>query len=366
MIMRQPFFRAALTLAMPLAMAACNTFQLTSQGKDSSASLVEADLPDTSHLIPTGWREHVISVSDLDEMEGFFTGVLGWEVRASGLVPRGQLEAWNLPREARARYALVANPGSETGFVRILDFDGVDQVRVREHDQAWETGGIYNMNIRVSDMATISAKITDAGWQAPSAPINFIFGPYDVWEWIPRHKDGVRIAFVERVTPPLENYPHLKTTSRIFNSTQIVADHDRAAAFYQGVLGFKTFLHNHSASAAPGQHVLGLSAEAMTDQVREVSILNPTSENDGSVEVLKFGTYTGRDFSARAVPPNLGNLMLRYPVPDLEALAEHLAASGVELTYAPVETELAPYGRVRMLGVRSPDGAWLEFYETLD
>jgi hypothetical protein len=28
--------------------------------------------------------------------------------------------------------------------------------------------------------------------------------------------------------------------------------------------------------------------------------------------------------------------------------------------------DVAPYGRVRLLAVRAPDGAWLEFYERID
>ena len=353
-------FLAALTLSL----TACTSLETTQTGQ--SGKKASAAIPDTSALIPVGWQETVISVTDLNEMTNFYRVNLGWEERARGSVPRAQLEAWGLPAEANARFTVVANPNSTKGYVRIIDFDGVEQVRIRDHAQAWETGGIYNMNIRVADMASIAKKVTDAGWQAPSAPVNFTFGPFDVWEWIPRHKDGVRIAFAERVKPVLTDWPNLKTTSRSFNSTQMVADIDRAIAFYEGVLGFKTYLENRSPSKAPAEHVLGLSREAMTTVIRDVRIVNPTGENDGSVELLEFEDYTGRDFSDRAVPPNLGNLMLRFPVPSVDKLVNYFAGAGVELEYAPITTRMPPYGNVKTMAVRAPDGAWLEFFEKVN
>ena len=350
----------------PLVLALIGTAALASGptlADESSASA--AAIPDTSALIPTGWRETVISVRDLDAMAVFYANVLGWEVRTRGEVSPSLLEAWGLPDAASARYALVANPETDRGFVRIVAFGGVDQVRIRDHAQAWETGGIYNMNIRVADIADVTGKTTDAGWQAPSAPVQFQFGPFNVWEWIPRHPDDVRIAFSQRVAPPLEGWPHLTVSSRSFNSTQIVADLDRAMDFYQGVLGFRTYLHHRGASEEEGVHVLGLSREAMVSIVRDVAIVSPLGDNDGSVELLEFEGYTGRDFSERAVPPNLGNLMLRFPVPDVAALGLYLEENGQTLEYEPLTTTLEPYGAVKLIAIRAPDGAWLEFFEEI-
>ncbi len=323
-------------------------------------------IADTSALIPSGWRETVISVTNLDEMTAFYTDILGWEIRSQGTVPSKTLKAWNLPASTKARFSLVANPASISGFVRIIDFDGVEQVRIRNHSQAWETGGIYNMNIRVNDMNLTAHEVTNAGWQAPSAPVRFSFGPFIVKEWIPRHKDGIRIAFIERVTPPLEGWPNLKTTSRTFNSTQMVANMSRALEFYQGILGFKTYLEHRAPSDSQSEHVLGMSKQAMVSVTRDIRIVNPTGENEGSIELLQFENYSGRDFSERATPPNLGNLMLRFPVPDIEKLATYLIDEGVALEYEPITTSLAPYGQVKLIAIRAPDGAWLEFFEELD
>lgn len=322
---------------------------------------------DTAQIIPNGWRETVISVRDEEAMAEFYTSVLGWERRAAGAVDQTQLAAWGLPESASARYILVANPGSDRGFVRIVSFRNVAQRRIREHDNFWDTGGIFNMNLRAADMASLAPKFTDGGWQAVSEPVQLTFGPFVVNEWIPRHSDGVRIALIERIAPKLEGWPNLVTTSRSFNSTQIVADLDRALAFYQGVLGFETFIETRGPSSAPAESVIGLSREAMVSITRDVKIVNPAgSDNDGSIELLEFEGYSGRDFSAYSRPPNLGNLALRFPVPDMDALIAHLAKHNVALEYAPVEASLAPYGRVKITAIRAPDGAWLEFFETLN
>lgn len=361
---RISFGRSIAALAAALMLSACAAIpaqEATSAAERPRRAAQSA--ADTAALIPEGWRETVLSVTDLDEMTRFYTEILKWEVRSAGMVDRAQLDAWGLPQSASARYALVGNPNTGSGFVRILDFDGVKQIRIRSHDQAWETGGIYNMNIRVSDMAATSEKITAAGWQAPSAPVQFTFGPFVVWEWIPRHRDGVRVAVMQRVSPALKNWPNLKTSSRTFNSTQIVSNMEETLAFYQGILGFSPYLESRSASAAQAEHVLGLSREAMTEIVRDVLILAPGGSNEGSVEVLAFEGYSGRDFSSRAVPPNLGNLMLRYRVPDADALAAYLGGKGVSPVYGVAETRLEPYGTVKILAVQAPEGAWLEFFE---
>lgn len=353
-----------LLAALALSLAACTSLETNQTSQ--SAEKTNVAVPDTSTLIPVGWQETVLSVSDLDEMTGFYRDILGWEVRSQGSVPRSQLNAWGLPANASARFTVVANSGSTTGFVRILDFDGVEQVRIRDHDQAWETGGIYNMNVRVADIKDIEKKVTEAGWQGPSVPVNFTFGPFDVWEWIPRHKDGVRVAFIQRVAPELTGWPNMKTSSRTFNSTQIVTDVDKAVEFYSGILGFTPYLENRSASKEPGDYVLGLSHQSMVEVVRDVRIVAPMAKNVGSVELLEFENYSGRDFSDRAVPPNLGNLMLRYPVPSVDKLVTYLQGAGVELEFQPTTTQMPPYGNVKSIAIRAPDGAWLEFYEKLD
>jgi catechol 2,3-dioxygenase-like lactoylglutathione lyase family enzyme len=164
------------------------------------------------------------------------------------------------------------------------------------------------------------------------------------------------------VQPPLEGWPHLREISQVFNATQIVPDIDVALDFYRNALGFEVYLEHSGPSQAAGPNVLGLPHNLATEIPRHVTIVHPTGANIGSVELLEFDGLDGADFSARAVPPNLGILMLRFEVSDLGSLAARLYDSGIEIAMPPTSVRVDPYGDVQLFAVRGPGGAWIEFY----
>ncbi len=86
----------------------------------------------------------------------------------------------------------------------------------------------------------------------------------------------------------------------------------------------------------------------------------------GSIEIFHFEGARGKDFSDRAHPPNLGVLMYRVHVPDLEAYAAKIAANGVEPLREITTLEVAPYGQVRSMIIEAPSGAWIELFEQQD
>ncbi len=92
-------------------------------------------------------------------------------------------------------------------------------------------------------------------------------------------------------------------------------------------------------------------------------ILSPDGSNAGSVELIAFDGAVGADFSERAKAPNLGILTLRFPVADLEAYRQRLATHGVEAVNGPSTITMEPYGEIEIMTIRSPEGAWLEFYQ---
>ena len=308
-----------------------------------------------------GWREVVVAVADIDAHRRFFEQVGGWEQRASGPTDPRQLRQWDIP-ELKAVESLMANPGTDTGMVRLVQIEG-EHPQIRSNSQIWDTGGILDINVRVTDLDEKFRELQRRGWQAPGDPVRFKFGPFDVTEWIARGPDGLTFALIERHEPPLEGWPHLKDFSRTFNATQVVADMPRSLGFYRDVLGFKKYMHHRGASSGDGTNVLGLPASLAREIVRDVWILHPQGTNEGSVELLAFEGVVGRDFSQQASPPNTGMLALRFPVEGLDALARHLASSGVSLEAAPATVSLPPYGLVRSLAVESPNGSRLEFFE---
>ena len=311
----------------------------------------------------SGWNEAVVIVRDLDAWQDTMIEVAGWQVRESGSVDAGLLAHWGLDPAVSGREIVMGQGERDTGWIRFVMLDGVEQDEIRPNDQIWETGGIFNLNLRAADIAATEQALTERNWTAVSDPVEFTFGPFRVAEWIARGPEGVRFAIIERMEPPLEGFDDLEKLSFAFNSTQIVPDIEESLAFYRDQLGFQVYLEHRGASDEEGANVLGLPNEFTDDIERSVYILHPQGENLGSIELLQFHGASGRDFSARAQPWNYGIGALRFPVRNIEDFANRLETTGIDLA-TPINTlRLAPYGEVRMFAVRAPSGAWLEFYE---
>lgn len=314
--------------------------------------------------ISAGWYEAVLSVSDIAEMQAFFVEVLGWQLRDQGDVSRDQLDFWHLPQAANARFSVLACPGSTNGLVRLVQFAGVPQRRMREHDQPWETGGIFNINIRVADLEAIAEAGTARGWQGISAPADFTFGPFKVREWIARHRDGIRIAFIQRIDPPLQGWPDGQISSHAFNSSQMVSDMDAALGFYRDALGMEVVMATDGPLEEAGEDVLGFPREAMTSIPRTVRVLSPFGCGmEGSVELFAFAGCSGRDFAEHCRPPNLGLLSLRYRVEDIVAISADLPGCENGVLRRCKEIAIGGGQRARLLATRSPDGAQIELVQ---
>lgn len=314
-----------------------------------------------------GFREVVLSVSDLERSAAAYTSVGGWKRIDEGTLDPARLSWWGVGEGVTARELVLRNPGTETGQLRLIQFAGARQELMRPTAQTWDTGGIFDFNVRVLDAEGKLDELRRAGWQGLTETIEFGFGPFVVREVLARDADGVVVAMIERVEPPLEGWPHLKKWSRIFNSTQIVADFDRALAFYRDLLGFRVYLEHRGASEKPGPNVLGLPYDVAAEVERRVAILSPDGTNSGSVEILSFEGLEGGDRSARARAPNLGILALRFPVTDLSGLRERLERRGAPPMAGPTELDLPAFdandAARRVLALEAPEGARLEFVE---
>ncbi len=314
-------------------------------------------------LVAAGYQEAVFSVSDAMSYRDFFATVAGWEVVHEGEVDTALLAGWGLSEAVAAREVLMRNPGTGRGYVRLVEFDGVDRRQIRSNAQSWETGGWFDVNARVLDMDATFDRFQGQHWQAVSDPVEFSFGPFVVREWLARGPDGIVLALIERIAPPLEGWPELRQVSRFFNATQIVADIDAARGFYIDKLGFDVYLDHEGPSEVDGPNVLGLPHNLASSISRRVTIVHPHGNNEGSVELLQFDGANGRDFSALAKPPNLGILMLRFPVTDMGAFAKLVSGHELEIAMPLTEAKVAPYGSIEVLGLRGPGGVWLEFYQ---
>lgn len=312
-----------------------------------------------------GWSEAVITTVSADEWIAFLTEHAGWEVRARGPIDAGLRALWTLPSDATGEEVLLGNTGADRGFIRLVALEGVSQDWIRADTRPWDTGGHFDLNLRVSGLHALRKDMLAAGWQGDSEPIQFTFGPFEVIEWIAQGPDGVRLAVIERLKPELEGWPNLRVLSRTFNATQIVADMPVARAFYEEVLGMQTYLEHRGPSNDAGPNVLGLPHDAAARIVREVRILHPQAVNDGSIEILSFEGATGIAVDHKAAPHNIGLSVLRFPVDDLDATMRALETRGATFDAPPVSLSLVGIGAVRAAALRSPEGARLELFERL-
>ena len=311
-----------------------------------------------------GFIEATACVSDLDRHSTTLCAIGGWEIVAEGSLPRELLAGWGLDAGS-GRFRLLGNPGDNSGYLRLHQLSGVSQGWCRPNPQTWDTGGIIDINIRVLDLPAKYRALQQAGYTSTADPVRWTFGPSTVEEWIGIGPDGLAIAIIERLAPPLEGWDTLKAFSRVFNSSQIVTDMTAAMDFYCEVLGFQAAVHQRAPmSEAPGANVLGIPHNLVPEIEVEIAILHPSGLMDGSVELVKFHGLEGRDFSDCCLPWNLGISSLRFRIEGLDALLAHVQAQGVASLMSPMTLDLAPWGAVRMAAIAAPTGARLELFET--
>ncbi len=310
-----------------------------------------------------GYHELLIVTADRDSWKNSYVPIAGWEVRDEGSVDPGWLELWGI--STSAQYTVIGNPGTQRGFIRFIEFDGEPGDFIRPNGQSWDTGGLFDFNMRVADMAAARQALMNAGWAAPSEPVQFSFGPFVVQEWLPRGLDGVRLAVIERMQPPLEGWPHMKKFSRAFNATMIVADIKDARRFWREGMGFKSYIEHKAPSKEAGPNVLGIPHNMATEVVRDVSILHPDGKNEGSIELLAYEGATGADFSARTQMPNRGLSRLRFPATGLGAVRERIATLGYPVSGIARGLPMSGVGPVDVFVATAPGGTQIEIYETV-
>ena len=313
-----------------------------------------------------GFQEAIASVSDLDLSIATLTKITGWQLLHRGQAPQPLNTSWQLDLDMQIEEAVLGAPGEAAGHLRLVQFHGAEQVHIRSNAQTWDTGGILDLNVRVQNLDQAFQQFQTIGWQGVSDPVEWQFGSFRVKEWLARGPDSFALALIERIEPALTGWDLSRSFSRIFNSTQTVRDMAATLDFYTRVLGFKQFLHNDGSSAGASENVLGLPHNLVADTPHSIYMLHPQGEGTGSVELIDFPELQGRDFTHRAMPPNLGTLALRFPASGLDDLRQRLESESIPCRVTASPISVPPYGEVTVLATQAPEGAWLEFCEGPD
>lgn len=311
----------------------------------------------------SGWREAILIIPDPAPWIETLTVVGGWEVVHRGPADRALNRLWSLPDSAMTEQVLIRNIGTETGFIRLVRVEGAPQRLIRPDDQAWETGGIAAIDLRVVDIESTRAALHQRGWRAPSDPVRYHAYGVEVIQWAPISPDGIRLSFIQRIAPPLQGWSELKQWSRAANAAISVADMAAAQAFFAKVLGLTEASHTDTVGG-DGPNVMGLPwafSRRLAVDIRGFA----GSGRDGAIELIAMPEAQGRDYAGDAHPPNLGIAGLRFMVGDAASLAGSLRDRGIALAAPLTLIDLPPFGRSRTFAVTAPDGVWLEFHQLL-
>lgn len=313
-----------------------------------------------------GFQEVIFSVADIQRWIDFFQRNCGWKLISQDSSSTALKNLWSLDDSVEFAEAVLHNEGDHEGFIRLIQFKNVEQRQIRSATNVWDTGGIFDINMRTPDMDSWFRELQDEGWNGVSEPKRYVFGPYDVSEVLMKGPDGIVIAFMQRFAPPLVDFDHMKKTSRIFNSSVIVSDMEASNDFYIKKLGFKMFFQTPGLDRATGHNVIGIPPSMNHDITVPIDIVRPDAANFGSIEYLHTNELKGRDCAELAKPPNLGILMYRFPVRDADAYAKSLVERGLTLNSEVQTITVPPYGNLKIFSVRSPDGVWIEFVELIN
>jgi len=313
--------------------------------------------------LDNGFQEVVAIVHSAKASAERLADCFGYDILHAGTPDPRAMASLGIPEGWEAEEVLIGDPAQERGFMRLISFPGQETGLMRPGGGCWDTGGIFDINIRTfRDIEGVGARMNRNGFVGYTPVTRWQFGPLDVKEHVLTDADGLGIAIMERMAPPLEGYEHVANQcSYIFNSTQSVADFDAARAFYVDVLGWKP-IQETEWTHDDGNNCIGLPVSVARTCTLKVGIYQANGENDGSVEILGLAVE-GIDMSAGR-PPERGIAALRFPMSDPQAFLDRAANGGCEII-ALAETELAPYGKVRLGGVITPWGARLDVFEAL-
>jgi len=321
----------------------------------------------TINDIDGGWHEAVIVASDLDRMKNFFEEVAGWETVGEGKVSKNTA-VYFTGKKRTGRYAVVKSTDFNQGWVRIIEFNNIEQQIIRSNAQAWDTGGIFSIMARSANIERNLDDAETAGWTAFNDPYDFGFGGLQLRNIVFRGPDGVNLAVYEWVQPKRKDAPPEGKISKVFNSMQMVADIDASKAFYEDILGFKKLQEGAFLDAETKPTNFALPINYSTEVERDYAIYIPQDSDDaaGRVELMHFRGFKGRDLSDRTSLSNLGVVTLMFPTSDLKGLETSLAQQDIPLHRVEARIELPPFGKATALTIASPEGALLTFFELKD
>lgn len=311
--------------------------------------------------LDNGYDEVVAIVADAAGTAARLNRVLGYAEVSRGAPDPAFLTLHDLDPAQGWREVTVIQPQATRGRMRLLQCAGAVPPVRRMGAQPWDVGGFFDVSLRaIGSIDDLLAAFCSNGFSAFAPVTRFAMGGTDVLEALAHDGDGLCFAMVERVSPHLTGWEHIKgPASQPFNSVIVVDDLDEARRFFTQVLDWQVLVDtalNHQG----GRNVMGLPLNLAREKDVAVLIVQAQGRMNGSVELIR---YPCEPLDFRGDQPGWrGIASLCFPVRDLAAVLERAQDGGAQVGEArPVNW--GTQGMVQAGWVMTPWAARLVFYE---
>jgi hypothetical protein len=223
-------------------------------------------------------------------------------------------------------------------------------------------GGLFDINMRTWDSEWARDFLHTHGWRELVPAVAWQFGEVHTSEGLYIQDDGIVMAVMQRLSPPLEGI-EFDRMSDVFNSTQMVSNVEATLAFLK-VLGFERFIDHAGPLPGEGPRVLQLEQYPVETAGIHLSIAHPEAAMSGSIELI--------DVPEHPLPclevPNTGGRGLRALAIPCNDVADTFAAINDSRWSGQVCQPLAERDLPGLLGgqcfaVTAPDGGRLDLYQ---
>lgn len=310
-------------------------------------------------MISSGIDRIFISVRDMDESLDFYQQIVGMSVIADQELNVEKIQKfWDLPLGTRARAVFLKNEEQPT-LLELVQFDPHSGRFIREGAHSWDYG-IYDIAFTVKDLEKTYKKLTNQGFNFLTPPMHYsptFFPNFHVKFSVCMGPNEMPIPHIEPITPPPPEME--KDYGIIMDSAQIVEDMDKALQFYRDLLGL-TVITDATFPKGLLDDILGLPLETEG----RIVLLNKDKSDSPYIELIQL-SVKGKFLSNFAKPPNIGIFMISFETDNLSVLLEKFKEAEIPLFCNPIELELLPYGKIRLIEIEGPSKVRIEFFERM-
>lgn len=307
-------------------------------------------------MVVSGIERFLISVSNMDASLAFYRDWVGLKVVAEQNLEHELIQQlWNLPGGTEARAVFLKNEEQKL-MLELIEFQPNTGRAIRK-GASLKDYGIYDITFMVKDSDKIYKGLTEKGFAFAEPPILYPPGlfPFDVKESILKGPDETPITHMEVISSPK---PELTSNyGKIMGSTQIVEDTDEAIRFYKDILGL---VHRGDVKLPRGILDDTFSLPKSTDA--KMAFFNKEGSDAPILTTLEL-SIKGTSLASLAKPPNVGLFMIILETDNLSSLMERMKKENITILSGPVELELLPYGKIRLIRIEGPSRINLEIFE---